>query len=187
MLNWGERGHVLATCDTDVVYCRVIGIANMNNSAPFEEFTRSTQERGYREFVLDFSSCEALDSTFLGIVLGLKLGRAGGDERRAQVTAINVSAPVLRVLAEVGIDRLIEILPQPVTLPQIPMRRLERDCSEEERLDMILSAHQLLCELGEENRERFGAFVALMRDELARGARRAKRKQRAPTGEAGEG
>ena len=163
-MDWSQRGHVLATYDDDVVYCRVVGLGNMNNCAPFQAFSVQLQQQGYREFVLDFSRCEGLDSTFLGIMLGLRLGGAEGEP--PQITAVNVSAHVLKVLAEVGIDRLIQVLPDPVALPEIPLKKLERDCSEEERLGMILSAHESLCDLGAENRARFGSFVELLRKEL---------------------
>jgi hypothetical protein len=33
---------------------------------------------------------------------------------------------------------------------------------------MILSAHETLCELDDENHRRFGAFVSLLREELGR-------------------
>lgn len=181
MQNWGERGHVLATCDERIVYCQVVGAANMNNSSPFEAFARRAIELGYREFILDFSGCEGIDSTFLGIVLGLRLGRGGMSGQRSQVTAVNVGAEVLATIAEVGIDRLIEIVPAPVTLPKVPLERLERDCSDDERLDMILTAHETLCELDDENRRRFGAFVSLLRHEIGRGAPATERAAAAET------
>lgn len=165
MVNWADRGHVRATSDDNVVYCQVVGIANMNNSAPFESYARRQQEGGCNEFILDFSRCEGLDSTFLGIVLGLRLGTSS-DGERPQITAVNVSKHVLKILAEVGIDRLIRVAPEPVTPPEVPLVKLERDCSEEERLGMILSAHESLCDLGAENRARFGSFVELLRREM---------------------
>lgn len=167
MLNWADRGHVLATATDRTVYCQVVGIANMNNSTPFDEFARRKQAGGCREFILDFAQCEGLDSTFLGIVLGLRLG---GDDEPPQITAVNVSPHVLKILAEVGIDRLIQVLPDPVPAPDVPLQKLERHCTEEERLGMILSAHETLCDLGPENQDRFGSFVELLRRELERTA-----------------
>ncbi len=170
MLNWSERGHVLATATEDVVYFQVVGVANMNNVAPFEEFARLKQDGGCREFIFDFSECEGLDSTFLGIVLGLRLGQKNSDGTPPQITAVNASLTVKKIFSEVGIDRLIQVLPDPVALPEIPMQKLERDCSEKERLDMVLSAHETLCNLGDDNSKRFGAFVELLRKEIDRTA-----------------
>jgi len=180
-VNWGERGHVLVTRDERVVYCRVVGIGNMNNSQPFEVFVRRMQDEGFHEFILDFSRCDALDSTFLGIVLGLQLGRGDGGVR-PMVTAVNVGPAVLRTLAEVGIDRLIRIVPEPVQLPEIPMRRLATECTEQERLGTMLAAHETLCSVGEENLDRFGEFVSLLRAEL-RSAEERRARQRAGAAE----
>ncbi|MGA1201959.1 MAG: STAS domain-containing protein [Planctomycetota bacterium] len=165
MVNWAERGHVCATNTEDVVYCQVVGAVNMNNSAPFESYARRQQQVGCKEFILDFSLCAGLDSTFLGIVLGLRLGpESGGDPPR--ITAVNVSRTVFKTLREVGIDRLIEVRDEPVDPPGVPLTKLEGECSEEERLGMILSAHESLCEMGAENRARFSSFVELLRGEI---------------------
>ena len=171
MLNWSERGHVLATFDEEVVYCRVVGVGNMNNCAPFQSFSVRLQKQGYREFVLDFSRCDGLDSTFLGILLGI----AVGDSRcRAHVVVVNASESVKRILGEVGIDRLVEVHAEAMQLPEIPMQRLDPLPAEDElrgdqdRIQMILEAHENLCRLaGSNNRDRFGSFLNILRQELA--------------------
>ena len=106
MPDWNERGHVLATCDGQNVYCRVVGIGNMNNCAPFQDFSMHMQERGYSQFILDFSTCDGLDSTFLGILLGLAVGRGAAP---VKVVVLNASESVRRILHEVGIDQLLEV------------------------------------------------------------------------------
>ncbi|MFQ5654375.1 MAG: STAS domain-containing protein [Planctomycetota bacterium] len=171
MLNWSDRGHVLATCDERVVYCRVVGIGNMNNCAPFQSFSERMQAQGYREYVLDFSHCEGLDSTFLGILLGMALN---DDEERSHVVVVNATDGVSRVLAEVGIDRLVEVLPEAMTLPDVPMRRLEGvEAHGVDPMGMILKAHENLCRVGPSNQERFGGFLRLLRKEL-----KARRRER---------
>ena len=105
MLDWKVKGHVTATCDDKIVYCRIVGFANMNNCTPFEYFSTRMQEQGYREFVVDFSSCVGIDSTFLGILLGMSVG----SDSRPRVTIVNVVPGVRRIIAEVGIDRLLDV------------------------------------------------------------------------------
>ncbi len=165
MPDWMDRGHVLAACDNAVVYCRVIGAGNMNNCAPFQSFSGRMQRSGYHQFILDFSACEALDSTFLGVLLGIILGDRG---RRTHVVVVNAPASVLRLLAEVGIDQLLEVCRDPVRLPEIPMLRLEVQATAPERkIDMVLEAHENLCRVDGENSRRFGTFLELLRSELA--------------------
>ena len=171
-MDWSQRGHVLATYDDDVVYCRVVGLGNMNNCAPFQAFSVQLQKQGYREFVLDFSRCEGLDSTFLGILLGIALGSKG---RRSNVVVVNASDSICRILSEVGIDRLLQVHKEPTELPKIPLQRLDslvggtggkqREC---DRIRMILEAHENLCRIaGANNQDRFGSFLTVLRTELA--------------------
>lgn len=164
MADWSERGHVLATHDQSVVYCRVVGLGNMNNCAPFQSYSQKMREQGYREFVLDFSSCNGLDSTFLGILLGIAIG----DRRTpAQVVIVNANNSVRRILGEVGIDRLLNVCGQDVQLPEIPLQRLkEEKRPKNDRIGMILKAHEDLCEIDSDNRKRFGRFLEILRSEL---------------------
>lgn len=165
MLDWNERGHVLATCDPQVVYCRIIGVGNMNNCAPFQSFATRMRERGYRHFILDFSACEGLDSTFLGILVGLSLGEPNSQTR---VVVVNTPSSVARLLAEVGIDQLLEMCREPVRLPEIPMSRLESvPAAPDRKIGMVLAAHEDLCRIHGENTRRFGTFLDLLRAEMS--------------------
>ena len=164
-MNWNERGHVLASCDEHSVYCRVVGIGNMNNCAPFQAFSLHMQERGYRQFILDFSTCEGLDSTFLGILLGIAVGRGSGT---AEVVVVNASVSVRRILHEVGIDHLVDVCRDDVQLPDVPLTRLDPiEYAPEKKIDMVLEAHENLCRIDGENSRRFGEFLDLLKGELA--------------------
>ncbi len=164
MPNWSEKGHVLATCDDSIVYCRVVGYGNMNNCAPFQESSTELQQQGYRQFIVDFSRCEGLDSTFLGILLGMAVGL---NDEPSRVMIVNASDAIVKILSEVGIDCLLEVCREKVTLPDVPMQRLEPvERGREQRAAMILKAHENLCRIREENQERFGRFVKILREEL---------------------
>ena len=164
MPDWSERGHVLATCDKEFVYCRVVGVGNMNNCAAFQSYSQQMREEGYREFILDFSSCEGLDSTFLGILLGIVLG---DRSTRAHVVVVNANQTIRRILGEVGIDRLLEVCSEKVDLPEIPLQRLQEQQRGRDRIAMILRAHEDLCEIDSANHKRFGAFLTALKKELA--------------------
>ena len=138
----------------------------MDNCAPFQEFATSAQQRGCREFILDFSSCVGVDSTFLGVLLGISLSR---ESESCHVAAINVPMVVARVLREVGIDRVLDVVDGQVELPDIEMHRLEPLVGDLNRLERILKAHENLCRVNSTNREAFGSFVSLLREELGRG------------------
>ncbi len=171
-----SRGHVLATSDQNVVYCRVMGLGNMNNCGPFRRYSVIMCEKGYREFVLDFSGCDGLDSTFLGVLLGIVMGgesvqgpASAAPLGASKVVIVNAKSSVLRVLVEVGIGQLCDVCSEEMSLPSIPMQRLnsENSMSSSERINMILKAHENLCEIKGDNHRRFGRFLEVLRKELA--------------------
>lgn len=60
---------------------RITGRANCLSSVPFKRVINGLIERGRRAFTLDLSDCQLMDSTFLGVLVGLNrtLGQAGPD------------------------------------------------------------------------------------------------------------
>jgi len=60
---------------------RITGRANCLSSVPFKRVINSLIERGRRVFTLDLSDCQLMDSTFLGVLVGLNrtLGQAVPD------------------------------------------------------------------------------------------------------------
>ena len=49
------------------------GRANFLNCSPLRTFLRKMFDQGERVFLLDFSDCTGMDSTFLGILAGAAL------------------------------------------------------------------------------------------------------------------
>ncbi|MFN0060840.1 MAG: STAS domain-containing protein [Planctomycetota bacterium] len=162
-----ERGHVLATRDDQVVYFQLVGLNNLNNCTPFEAYSIEMQASGYRKFVLDFSACRGVDSTFVGLLLELARGRDFG--RACEVIIINPRDTVLRSLREVGVDRILTVLGNPVAVPGLPLQRLDApQPSPRERARTSLRAHESLCRFDPSNLERFGQFLSMLRAERDR-------------------
>ncbi|MEM7261921.1 MAG: STAS domain-containing protein [Planctomycetota bacterium] len=163
MVNWSERGHVLVTRDDRVVYCRVVGQGNMNNCASFRQYSHDMRRRGLRKFILDFSDCDALDSTFLGVLVHIALG----DGEPADVVVVNPRDSILKTFGEIGIDRLLRIHSGETTLPDVPLAKLDPiEETDLEHAEMMLDAHETLCEADPANLERFGAFLRMLKVEL---------------------
>lgn len=68
-----------------MVVVRVIGAGNMLTAPSLNEFAEQQLRDGYRRFVFDLQSCQAMDSTFMGCMIGLSTDlknvslRAGAD------------------------------------------------------------------------------------------------------------
>ncbi len=169
MVNWSDRGHVLVTRDKEVVYAQIVGLGNMNNCAPFQEYTIRARRNGVRNFVLDFSKCDGLDSTFLGVLVSIALG----DGEPSQVVVINLSESVQRTIDEIGIDRLMTVHCGATALPEIPLQQLQPiEESDIQHAERMLAAHELLCQVEPKNLDQFGAFLSMLRSELDSGNQR---------------
>jgi len=149
----------VATSD-DVVLTRVVGLGTMNNSVPFQQLSEHLIGRGYRKFIFDLGECRGFDSTFLGILLGL--AQAG-----RRVVLVNGNASHRALLEEVGMDQIVSLHEGRVGIPNLPMEKLEqRAVGSQERIRMVLTAHENLVRLDSRNEAKFGEFLARIRAEL---------------------
>ena len=68
----------------DLVVIRVIGRGNMLNAPALQEFAEEQRKAGYTQFLFDFERCGGLDSTFMGVMVGMQ--SAGDSGRYAAVS-----------------------------------------------------------------------------------------------------
>jgi hypothetical protein len=103
------------------------------------------------QILVDLSSCEHMDSTFIGLLVGL--GKMAGLE------LLSPSEGSLQALEALGLDRLLSIrrdpLPWSGSLALLP----EAEATPE----LILESHEQLMRISEENRERFSAVQDLLK------------------------
>jgi hypothetical protein len=147
----------------DGIYVRVVGLGNMNNSVTFKDFADRMLEEGYRVFVLDLAECRGIDSTFMGIMLGLREG----------LVVVNATAHCRRQMESIGLHRVIRIQDGPASCPSaVELRELpEAEADPIARLKLIMKAHQDLIAIDRRNEERFGAFLKDIARNLAGGER----------------
>src|ERR1041385_1778449 len=119
-----HQGHYLVASTRESFYVRVMGLATMTNSVPLQEALEDGLRRGMRRFVFDLEGCSGFDSTFMGLLLGVARG-AEGEGSSPAVLLVNASADHARLLAGVGIDRLVQLHPAPVRFPDLELRKLE--------------------------------------------------------------
>jgi anti-anti-sigma regulatory factor len=152
----------------DAVYVRVVGLATMQNSTTFKEFADRMQADGYRRFVVDLAECRGVDSTFMGLLLGLA---CGGGERRDALVIVNANAHCRKQLESIGLHRLLKIQAEPADLPKdLALHELpEAEASPVQRLKLIMKAHQDLIAIDKKNEEKFGAFLRDIAKNLGRG------------------
>jgi anti-sigma B factor antagonist len=98
---------ILVARSVDLGFIKVVGRGSFQNSGCLKAFYQQLLKEGVRRFVVDLDACTYLDSTFLGILLGLGLKL---KERGAGLLHIlNASPRNLELLRNLGLDRLISI------------------------------------------------------------------------------
>ncbi len=153
-------------------FIRVVGLATMQNSTPLQEVLESLLHQGMRRFIFDLKNCSGFDSTFMGILLGIALGengepRPGGENKGASVFLVNVNHEHSKLLAGVGIDRLVQMHTEPIQFPPMELTRLEGGPTNSlRRIRSIISAHENLVRLGGQNQKAFSEILEILKREL---------------------
>ena len=102
-----EISKILVARNADLGFIKVVGRGSFQNSSCLKAFYQQLLKEGIRRFYVDLEACTYLDSTFLGILLGLglKLREAGNGV----LQILNSSPRNLELLKNLGLDRLINI------------------------------------------------------------------------------
>jgi anti-sigma B factor antagonist/stage II sporulation protein AA (anti-sigma F factor antagonist) len=97
---------ILTTRNGDVVVIKIVGVGNFQGAVVFKSIYTELIAGGAREFVIDLSECEQLDSTFLGIILGLalKLRQLG----TGVVHVIHANDMIKSLFRGTGLDQIFE-------------------------------------------------------------------------------
>jgi anti-sigma B factor antagonist len=98
---------ILVARSADLGFVKVVGRGSFQNSGCLKAFYQQLLKEGVSRFVVDLDACTYLDSTFLGILLGLglKLKEAGNG----LLHILNANPRNLELLKNLGLDRLIII------------------------------------------------------------------------------
>src|ERR1700722_1166259 len=98
---------ILVARGADLGFVKVVGRGSFQNSGCLKAFYQQLLKEGVSRFVVDLDACTYLDSTFLGILLGLGLKLK--DAGNGLLHVLNASPRNLELLTNLGLDRLIHI------------------------------------------------------------------------------
>ena len=158
----------VAAWDSNILI-QVEGYATLNNSIFFKEFVEQMLQKGFRDFIVDLSLCQGMDSTFMGVLVGIKFFFQDTDQSDCypRVTLINLTNYHQNLLDTLGISAVLEIKKTPIQLPNIPMTTLQETRPDTKvRLKIIREAHQYLVSLNEKNKKIFTEFLRMLDQEL---------------------
>src|SRR5271155_2674105 len=98
---------ILVARSADLGFIKVVGRGSFQNSGCLKAFYQQLLKEGVHRFVVDLDACTYLDSTFLGILLGLGLILKNNGNGRLHI--LNASPRNIELLKNLGLDRLIHI------------------------------------------------------------------------------
>src|SRR5271156_4269908 len=98
---------ILVARSADLGFIKVVGRGSFQNSGCLKAFYQQLLKEGVGRFVVDLDACTYLDSTFLGILLGLGLKLKDNGNGRLHI--LNASPRNLELLKNLGLDQLIRI------------------------------------------------------------------------------
>lgn len=147
----------------DSLYLRGGGSLNARNCEDFKNTVHRLINSGIKTVHIDLKSCTYMDSTFLGLLVGVhkKVRQSGGDG----VTIYEPSSSALEHLEAMGIDKIIRIASVARTFPESMDECPSCPTSNPEE---ILSAHRHLMELSAENRKRFKILAQVLEQQIRR-------------------
>ncbi len=147
------------------IYARVVGLGMATVGIDFWDFSEEMVKQGFNRFIVDLSQCRSMDSTFMGVLVGIaespkvKAGEA--------VMVINPNDHHMKLMDGLGLPKMISIRSGRTELPEIEMRRLDAfPRTSEERILKIRDVHARLVALDRRNEEKFKLFLKLLDQEL---------------------
>ena len=160
-------------------FVRVTGCGSFRESPSLKQFGVSLMDEGFNNMSIDLSPCIGMDSTFMGVLVGLSMRLSRQYGRRLILTGVRPE--VAARLKELGVDRVMDLEGGLARVeekregePPPGLRHLEPLATANARrlnLEVSLAAHEDLCCLRPENRPKFEDVLAFLREGLKRVAR----------------
>lgn len=140
------------------VFVRIKEKASYLNCAPLRSFLYETVEEGNRNFVIDFQNCSSMDSTFLGILVGLSLKLRKLDEK-GNLTLLNLIGRNLETVENLGIHKIANVSSEFISSPDELKNLKVKNISQQTCPKLIYDAHKTLMDLNEKNSRIFRDVV----------------------------
>ena len=160
------KDSVYQVCTTnEEVYVCVKEKASYMNCNPLRTFLHEKVKEGYRFYVIDFQNCPSMDSTFLGILVGLAL-QLRKLEVTGKLTLINLVGRNLETVQNLGIHKIATVSSNYVSNTKELESLNHHSNHEEANPEIIYKAHKTLLELNEKNSRVFRDVVNYLEQKI---------------------
>jgi len=160
------KDSIYQVCTTnEEVYVCVKEKASYMNCNPLRTFLHEMVEDGNRFFVIDFQHCSSMDSTFLGILVGLAL-QLRKHEVPGKLTLINLVGRNLETVKNLGIHKIAAVSTSYITNSKDLDNLNNQSHREEANPETIYKAHKTLLELNDKNSRIFRDVVNYLEQKI---------------------
>ena len=161
-----NKNSIYQVCVTnEEVYVCVKEKASYMNCNPLRTFLHEMVKEGNRFFVIDFQHCSSMDSTFLGILVGLAL-QLRKLEITGKLTLINLVGRNLETVQNLGIHKIATVSSSYITNTNELENLNNHPLHEEANPEIIYDAHKTLLEQNEKNSSRFRDVVNYLEQKI---------------------
>jgi len=153
---------------------KVAGRANFSASLSFKEVMLHLQDQGHDRVVIDLTECPIMDSTFVGVLAGLRRRARDGASKhsRPDIEILNPNQRVTDLLDNLGIANLFTIhrgeAPEHTCAPSFEEDTQTSLVRRHELSQTCLEAHRTLMELNERNVSKFKDVTRFLEEEVRR-------------------
>jgi len=162
---------LFATLLPHVAYVTVRGKANLALADSIKSFGCQVAKENEADLVIDLAPCTGLDSTFMGVLVGIV--HAFQHRSKHTVALTNVSLLLQDQLSTLGLNQMVgcyapKEVPDPFhpIVPPDQLSPLERSQADQpQTARMMLTAHQNLADLSAENQARFKDVIDLLQQD----------------------
>ena len=123
------------------VFVKISDKASYLNCEPIRKFFEEQTKVGLKRFIIDFKECSSMDSTFLGILVGLAL-RVRADASGGSVILLNLSGRNLETVCNLGIHQVAEVSSAEVNNPEQLNNLIADSSSQGTSSETIYNAHK---------------------------------------------
>jgi len=159
-------GKIEVACMTRVLYVRVSGLATMHNCGSLSDLCNSVLEDDCDEVLFDLGNCTGMDSTFMGVMAGLRLRCPHGP---SPVTIVNADPHAVKLMDGLGLSEVVDVRREPLETPAVETQEVQDNwLTEGDKIKFITQAHENLVAIDIRNQERFGPLLAAFAKQFAR-------------------
>lgn len=162
------KGSIRVAEIQDKVYCQVHGLANMDVANPLQYFSEAMLKKGASCFLIDLKHCRGMDSTFMGVLIGIATYENANNQISASVHILNANPHNLKLMQSLGVNQVVTVIEEAIPLPETAELVELQPQNAQNKIQLIRQAHENLVRINASNEAQFAPFLELLNKELER-------------------